>query len=142
MKVLAKIQKFLSGRYKVDELFYFLFIIYMFLLILNLILNSNIVIGVQLFLVLVILYRFFSKNISKRRKENEVYLKIKNKIVKIFRNKKKKKSDYVYRKCHHCHKKLRLPLPYKRGIKHSKCPSCKNKNTFLILKKQKIEIIK
>ena len=49
---------------------------------------------------------------------------------------------HVYTKCHKCKKVLKLPLPYKRGIKHTICPNCHKKITFITFKKQKIEIIR
>ena len=64
---------------------------------------------------------------------------IKKCIIKPFDNIKDK--DKVYRRCHKCHTMLKLPVPKKRGIKHSTCPKCKKRNTFLILKQVKIEII-
>lgn len=89
-------------------------------------------------------YRFFSKKIYKRSNENQKYLKIKNNLLKPFKNFKRnmKDKDYIYKKCNNCKKTLRLPLPYERGIKHTKCPNCKKKLTIFVLKKQKIEIIK
>ena len=95
-------------------------------------------------LILTLLYRSFSKQLTIRRKENEKYLKIKRKIIHPIMDIKKYLNDdyHIYRKCHHCNTILKLPIPNKRGIKHSKCPTCKKRNTFLILKKIKVEIIK
>ena len=48
----------------------------------------------------------------------------------------------IYKRCHHCSRVLRLPKQEKKGFKHVKCPDCHKRNTFLILKSEKIEIIK
>jgi len=88
------------------------------------------------------IYRFFSKNIYQRRKENEYYLQLKKKVNTFFKNSKNKNKDNVYKRCKKCKKLLKLPIPSKRGIKRVKCPKCGKSQKFIILKKQKIEIIK
>ena len=90
------------------------------------------------------IYRSISRNISKRRYENRIYLNIKKKILSPFKSFKRniKDKNYIYRKCKKCKKVLRLPIPYKRGIKHVKCPKCGNKLTVLVLRKEKIEVIR
>ena len=139
-----KIYKFMYGRYGIDELYKFSFKLYIILFILNIFINSKIINTLEWILIITMIYRSFSKQTTKRKKENDKYLKIKKKIIKPFTDKKKliKDKNHIYKKCHHCKTILRLPLPSKRGIKHSKCPTCKKRNTFLILRKLKIEIIK
>lgn len=134
-----KLINFMYGRYAtLDEYYKFLLILYICILITNSFLNLRILSIVELFLLTYILYRFLSKDIISRSNENRTYLKIKDKIIHPFN----KKEDYVYKKCHRCHKTLKLPLPNERGIKHVVCPKCKKRNTFLILRKLKIEVIK
>jgi len=90
-------------------------------------------------------YRFFSKKITIRRKENEQFLKLKKKVLKPFKNIKRNYQDrdyYVYKKCKSCKSTLKLPLPPKRGIQHVKCPTCKKKFKFLCLRQEKVEVIK
>lgn len=90
------------------------------------------------------IYRVFSKNINLRKKENKLYIKLKNKVTKPFINIKRNLNDkhHVYVKCFKCKTTLKLPLPSKIGIKHAKCPKCKKRLTFFTFKKEKIEIIK
>lgn len=90
------------------------------------------------------LYRFFSKNIYQRRKENQEFLKLKKKVTKPFLDIKRNINDQnnVYKKCKHCKKILKLPIPEERGIKKVKCPNCKKRIKVLVLKKQKVEFIK
>lgn len=144
MNFIYKIQKFMQGRYGTDDLYKFLFIIYIIIFITNLILNSIILTILQIIIIFITFYRFFSKKIYKRRKENEIYLKIKNKISKPFINIKRniKDKNNIYKKCNKCKTTLKLKTPMKRGIKTTTCPSCGNKIKMLVLKKVKIEVIR
>lgn len=144
MKFINKIQRFMYGRYGSDELYMFLFKIYLVLFFINLFCKLDILTYIELFLIIFMLYRFFSKNLYKRRRENTIFLNIKKKILKPFDVLKKNICDknHVYKKCHKCKTILKLPLPIKRGIKTAKCPNCGNKVKLLVLKKEKIEIIR
>ena len=145
MKWINKLQKFMIGRYGPDELYNFLLKLYIILFIIDLFFNSLALTIIELLIVIIMFYRFLSKNIYKRRKENNKYLRLKNKILKPFNNIKrnfKDKDYYVYKKCHKCKTTLKLPLPPKRGIQHVKCPKCKNRIKFLCLRQEKIEVIK
>lgn len=139
-----KIYNFMNGRYGIDDIYKDGLILYIILVILNIFVKSTILNVLQLILILTLLYRAFSKQVNIRIRENNKYLKIKRKMLKPIKDiKKYLKDDYhIYKKCHHCNTILKLPIPNKRGIKHSKCPTCKKRNTFLILKKIKVEIIK
>ena len=98
-----RIYKFMNGRYGPDELYLFLFKIYLIILITNLFLNSKILTYLELITIIIIFFRFFSKNISKRTKENKTYLKYKNKVYSFFKEKQKKikkNNNYIYKKCH------------------------------------------
>lgn len=145
MNFIYKLQKFMTGRYGPDDLYKFLLKLYIFIFIIDLIINFKILTIIELLIVSIMFYRFLSKNIKQRRKENDTYLKIKKKITKPFINIKRnyQNRDYhVYKKCPKCKTTLKLPLPPKRGIQHVKCPKCKNKIKFLCLRKEKIEVIK
>ena len=145
MKLIYKLQKFMIGRYGPDELYSFLLKLYILLFIINIFVNSKILNTIELLTVLILFYRFLSKNITRRRKENKIYLKTKEKVLKPFKNLQRnyqERDTYVYKKCFKCKTTLRLPLPSKRGIQHAKCPKCKKKISFLCLRKEKIEVIK
>ena len=144
MNFINRIKKFMYNRYGADDLYNFLFKIYITLLIIDLFIKFNPLIYFELFLLLIILYRFFSKNLSKRREENRKFLKIKNKITSPIKKtlKQIKDKNNIYKKCPKCKTILRLPLPNQYGIKHVKCPKCKRKLTVFCFKKEKIEIIK
>lgn len=142
MKFLYKLQKFMYGRYGIDDLYRFLVYIYLILVLLNLFLNNQIIAWIELIIATITIYRSLSKNISKRRRENTKYLKIKEKFLKPFVNVKRNLSDrdHIYKKCR-CGTTLKLPLPRKRGIKHAKCPDCKRRLAFFTFRKAEIIII-
>lgn len=144
MNFFNKIYKFMYGRYGIDELYKFNFTLYLLILILNIFLKNKYLSLIEILLVIIMIYRSLSKNTLKRRKENKKYLQLKSILIKPFNNIKRNILDknYVYKKCHKCKRTLKLPVPLERGIKYSSCPKCKHKNKLLILKKQKIEIIK
>lgn len=141
---MAKLQKFMYGRYGIDELYSFLFKTYFFLIIIDLFINNKILLFLEILIVIIMFYRVLSKNCYQRRKENKVFLELKKELFKPFKNIKRniKDKDYIYKRCSKCNKTLKLPVPFERGIKHTKCPNCNKKITFITLKKQKIEIIK
>ena len=82
MKFMEKFQKFMYGRYGVDELYKFLMYTYILLVIINLFIKSNIISIIELIIFIVMFYRFFSKKIYKRSTENVKFLKIKNNLLK------------------------------------------------------------
>ena len=68
-----------------------------------------------------IFFRILSKNIAKRRRENEKFTG----FFKLWRNKIRDRKTHVYRRCPSCHVTLRLP---KAKGKHTVvCPKCKNR---------------
>lgn len=143
MNIFNKMIKFMYGRYGTDELNHFLLGLYVFSFFIQLFWRQNWIFLCEIILIFFIFFRTFSKNIKARRKEKQVYLNIKNQIRRPFEMiiKNRKDKNHIYKKCHHCKTVLRLPLPTKRGIKHTTCPNCKKKLTILALKYQKIEII-
>lgn len=129
----------------IDDLNRFLFVVFIIDFIVSLFTKSFIVDISTLLLFIIIIYRFFSKNKTRRYKENQLFLKCRKFLLKpfdnIIRNFKDRKY-HVYKKCHKCKTILKLPLPSKRGIKHAKCPKCGKRLTIFTLRKEKIEIIK
>ena len=138
-----KLQRFMYGRYGVDDLYRFMVKLYLLLFLINIFINNRVLSIVELFIFFVIFFRFLSKDISSRRKENDIFLKIKNILLKPFTNLKRniKDKNHIYKKCYKCRTTLKLPLPNKRGIKHAKCPGCGRKVTLFAFKKQKVEVI-
>ena len=145
MKFINKLRKFMIGRYGIDDLYNFLFRLYLVLFIIDIFINSIVLTIIELIVVIIMFYRVLSKNIYTRQKENRTYLKLKKEVLKPINNIKRNFKDrdyYVYKKCHKCKTTLKLPLPKKRGIQHVKCPKCKNKIKFISLRQEKVEVIK
>ena len=144
MKFMEKFQKFMYGRYGVDELYKFLMYTYILLVIINVFIKCNIISIIELVIFIVMFYRFFSKKIYKRSTENVKFLKIKNNLLKpfyILKRNYRDRNECIYKRCKYCKKLLKLPIPSSRGKKIIKCPKCKKEFNVLIFKKESIEII-
>lgn len=69
MKFEEKIRKFMYGRYGPDELYKFLFELYIVLIIINLFIRSNILNFISLLVIIYMLFRFFPKKSIKDQKK-------------------------------------------------------------------------
>ena len=135
MKIQEKIARFMYGRYGADSLYNALFGAELILLFLGAILsvlgNITPILSViatvfyltALGLMIFAMYRFFSRKIEKRRRENLRWLNFKAK----FRRKPRIKlpldtADHIFRSCPHCKSTLRLPR--QQGKHKVKCPRC------------------
>ncbi len=141
MKFSDRYIKFMKDRYGVDELYKFLLLICFVLIVINTFISNNIIRLFEVLLIVIIFYRYMSKNIKLRKKENDKYLEIKDKIIKLFDYNKKKYKDrntHMYKKCPKCKQKIRLPL--KKGKHTVKCPNCGNKFDVACHKDEKIKV--
>ncbi|MEA4804756.1 hypothetical protein [Acetobacterium wieringae] len=121
-----KLIRFMTGRYGIDPLYYAGLFLALGLMMINMMVNSTILMVISNGLILLMVLRGFSRNISRRRSENEQFLKLWNPVKKsgrIFLRRIKEIRVHRYRKCPHCRKTLKLPI--KRGKHMVKCPSCK-----------------
>ena len=140
-----KFMEFMRGRNGSDELYYAMIVMSLALDVADWFINSRIYSAVTLMFFALTMYRFFSKNLVQRQKENAKFLqviaKVKNKDCS--RNpyddtpkkpsKIKKKIDackirfrdrktHVFKKCPGCQATIRLP---KRKGEHTVCcPRC------------------
>ena len=125
MKFQDKVIRFMYGRNGNDKLNQALFWVYFVILLVNIFLKSIVLWILELLLVALYLFRFFSRAIYRRQKENRDFLKIWNKFTgffKLHKNKFRDRKTHVYRKCEHCRAVLRLP---KKPGKHTvRCPQC------------------
>ena len=144
MKYIYKIQKFMYGRYGPDELYKFLFKLYICLFLIGLFIRNYLFTIIELLILIIIFFRFFSKNIYARNRENQKFLNVKKTLSRPFINIKRniQDKDHIYKKCHQCKRTLKLPLPFQRGIKITKCPHCGKRMRILAFKYQKVEIIR
>ena len=126
MRFREKFIRFMYGRYGTDELYRFLSIVFYILFILNLFLGSYALTVSVTALRIFMTYRVFSKNIVKRRAENEKFLAIKRRFdnfIKLNKNKWRDRHTHIYKKCPHCGAVLRFPKI--KGKHIANCPSCK-----------------
>ena len=136
-KFREKLARFFYGRYGADSLYNALFVAEIVLLfvgaVLSLLGKVVAVLGILSVLLYVAalglmvfgIYRFFSRDIAKRRKENEAWLRLKAKFTPKPRPKLPADTDtHVFRACPKCRSTLRLP---RQAGKHTaKCPRCGN----------------
>lgn len=122
---IQKVFMFMQGRYGNDQLNNFLLVIWYIIYFINLFVHSWIMLALNLLILLLCIYRFLSRNITKRMYENNkflpIYKKFKNFIsIQFKRIKEFKKSSYI--KCPHC--KAQLRVRRKKGVHTVRCPRC------------------
>jgi len=133
LKFRDKLASFFYGRNGVDQLYIFLMIIWFVLMLINLVLGffegtgiaSAIIMVLSSALFIYMMFRVFSKNIPARRKENQSYLNIKNRITGWFRLQKRKfkeRKTHSFKKCPNCKKTVRLKKI--KGEHTVRCPLC------------------
>ncbi len=128
---LYKVREFMYGRNGIDGLGIFLFILNFALRNVSYYSRNGLLNILSLILLCIVIYRFFSKNLSRRRKENDVFMKYFRKIYAWFSNQTSLARDrarirdthkiYLCPKC-----KRKLKVPKKKGKIEISCP-CGNK---------------
>ena len=126
MKKLAqKLQAFMVGRNGADDLYRFLNIVVIFLALGGALFRRNRVVELAALFMVIMMFRFFSRNLSARRAENEKYLAVIRKIRGFFTLQWTRLREFhraVFRRCPGCRSMLRLP--YRRGKHTAVCPRC------------------
>lgn len=122
-----RLQKFMIGRYGPDQLGIALIILGC---VVTFVLSFSDVSYFRLLgyvPYLIFIFRFLSRDIEKRRKENAVFLKYWNPAKAFFQKKKKQMDDkdHKYYKCPQCKHVLRVPSG--RGKIEISCPYCQTK---------------
>lgn len=122
------IQRFFYGRYGLDQLGIFSFVLYFLLFVLNLFVKWTVIYVLMVVLLVVMLWRMLSKKYDKRRHENEIFLKVWNPIAQFFklpflRIRDRKTHKYV--KCPACKKYMRIKKG--KGEREINCPLCSNR---------------
>ncbi|MBO5790505.1 MAG: hypothetical protein J6R40_05055 [Clostridia bacterium] len=131
MRLRERIARVMAGRYGPDKLYQSTIWCCLILVIVSAFLRRFplayfIVTGVETLLFVWAMWRFFSKNIAKRQRENYRFLQFFAGVRKWFRLQKSKRRDRkvaVYRKCPHC--KATLRLPKQKGKHSARCPRCR-----------------
>lgn len=128
-----KMIRFMYGRYGIDQLYYTMLILYVILIIMNIFINS-LILGILVWVIFALMvFRSFSRNIYKRRKENDAFLKLWNPVKGWWNLNVRKLKDIKtkrYRKCPNCKAVLRLPK--KKGKNIVTCPCCKKDFTVTV----------
>lgn len=120
-----KLASFMYGRYGTDALYYGLFAGWLILHVVFVLTEWWPLSILGWALLIFMTYRVFSRNLHRRRKENEAFLKLWNPIKEWFRLQFHRIRDFrtsVYRKCPGCRAVLRLPR--RRGKHTTNCPRC------------------
>lgn len=127
-----RLAQFFYGRNGFDALCYLLWAVYFILSIVHLFMTNEIVIFVMYIVEYTIfgyiIFRAMSRNLPKRRRENEWLLSLFRKVKAHFalqKNKRRDRKTHVYKKCPSCKNVLRLPK--KKGKHTVKCPCCQNR---------------
>ena len=122
-----KLARFLYGRYGMDDLNKFIFILEIILLLLNMFIRNSILIILFYLIFALYFFRTFSRNIVARSIENQKYVRIKSKITHTCKAMMKNMQDRTYRYfvCPKCSQIIRVPRH--KGMITITCPSCREK---------------
>ena len=117
-----RIAEFMYGRNGIDNFHHFLFWVIMILSLINIYFKSWVISAITFLLLIYSIFRVLSRNVYRRQKENQIYLKYVAKLRGIY-NKSKKvvkskisilkdrwrdRKTHVYKKCPHCNKPMKL----------------------------------
>lgn len=122
-----KFNQFMYGRYGVDQYGACLIIIALLLNLLSSLTQYSVLSLISFGLMVYEIYRMFSKNIVKRRIEEDKYessITIIRRYWKVLKNNFTDKT-YHYYLCPRCHQMVRVPRG--KGKVTITCPSCHNK---------------
>ncbi|MBQ8187309.1 MAG: hypothetical protein IJX93_04150 [Clostridia bacterium] len=124
----AKFIRFMYGRYGVDQLYYALFIAWGVIAVINCFADSLLLSILGTALVVWMFWRSMSRNLVKRRAENEKFLTfwkpVKSWLI-LQRDRIRDRKTARYRTCTHC--KAIVKLPVKKGKHTVVCPRCKGR---------------
>lgn len=125
------LRRVMYGRYGNDQLGNFLFVLYLVLFVAQLVFRGTIVspalVGISYLLILIYFFRCFSRNIYKRQRENQRFLRVWNPVKNYFkfwrlRIQERSGTKKLYR-CPKCHQTIRVPKG--RGKIAIRCPKCR-----------------
>ena len=142
MKLKEKMYRFAYGRYGTDDLYSFSMILFAIIWVAEIIAVMIVPEGVAktvmmfvfgaliTFLLCWTMFRMMSRNIARRRRENEIYLRARRAVARFFslntstRTRSANRDDYsyIFRDCTKCGSVLRLPR--REGRHKVKCPRC------------------
>lgn len=118
------LSRFLYGRNGPDTLYNVCFWTAFALSVVNLFLGSLLLEVVYLLLFGYAIFRLLSRNILRRRKENEAFRRLLASPRRLLDARKRRRADreHVYKRCPHCKSQLRFPR--EKGKHTVRCPRC------------------
>lgn len=122
------LQRFLYGRYGVDQFSISLLLFTFVLIFINLFFRSVWINGFYLIILLYSYFRIFSRNFSQRRKENQTFLKYYEPFRHWIKDKQERfvyRKTYKYFRCPKCKQRLRVPKG--KGNITVTCTKCRTK---------------
>lgn len=128
-KIREKLQRFMIGRYGMDQLGQFIMYAVLVLVFLNVVVRVRVLSSFLYILELsgffFLYFRMFSKNVGKRYQENQAYLRLRFYVTEYFRKIKFRFTEgrkYRIFKCPNCGQKVRIPRGHGKVSVH--CPKC------------------
>lgn len=121
-----KLSRFMMGRYGTDSLNKCLLGVSMLLLIISLFIGRTLLYTVALALLIYSYFRMFSRNTAARMAENDKYLRVTERVRRLFRVNKlrfEQRGAYRFFKCPGCGQQVRVPKG--RGRIMITCPKCR-----------------
>ena len=118
------LSRFMAGRYGTDQLNTVLTMVWLVVWLLSIITGWAILSSISLVLVLVTLFRSFSRKIDRRRAENAKFLQLVRPLNRKLKNWRMRLKDREHRyfKCPNCKQQMRVPRGKGRITVH--CRSC------------------
>lgn len=120
-RIKYRIQVFMYGRYGLDDLGKTLFGLGLLLDIIGMFTKSYIANTLSFLFIVIMMFRFFSKDISRRQYENNRF----RSIHQLVKTKFQLRRDYKVFKCHKCSRNIRIPRHH--GKVEVTCPLCGEK---------------
>ena len=105
------LQRFMYGRYGNDQLNSFLIVLYLILYLLFSVTQFALLYWVSTALIFWVFFRIFSRNLAKRREENQKFLRKADPFLRWYRLRRTMMRDKEHRyfKCPNCGQHLRVP---------------------------------
>ena len=112
------------GRNGSDQLGLFTLVVYLMVWLLQAVTDWTVLVLVEYVLLFLILYRMLSRNLTRRRAENAIFLQKVQPLQKRFHTLRvrAKDKDHRYFKCPNCRQQMRVPKGKGRITVH--CRSC------------------
>ncbi len=121
-----RLERFMAGRYGMDQLSRFIDFVALALLIVSIFVRFPLIFYIAAALIVWSYFRMFSRNIGKRSMENERFLAIWDRLTARGQNRRyyqEQRKIYRYFRCPGCRQKVRVPRG--KGKICITCPKCR-----------------